>query len=328
MSNVTRLVPGGSSVTRAAPDGRTVTTAFPGGATVTRAAPSGRTVTRLSPPGAAEGGGESDGFLEACKEQESLYGVWTCKDLDPGDLENGNTVMTDLSGNDRPVINVVLEATGNWQVEHENGPGGDSSSLTKWVSTDEDDQGDSPQNFAALASTIAPVDSDTQDSSGFVIFKMPELWQRFEIAHYSGTTGTPTGYSGTKPLLLNTYLTTIQAANSDGGTNFGIGTSGSSTTTQAGNWCFWGWRLVWGGSTFTFYSYIQRCGSDWGTNQTTWNQGQGGSLATVKTGLRFGYGSTEANTVAGSGWAAHAIFSADIGSDGLQKIYAESGLAG
>jgi hypothetical protein len=313
------------------PEGDKASRAFPDGSKTARLYPAGTKVKRNFPvEEAAAGGDESDDFLDACKAEDSLYGLWTCKTQDEGELANGNTVMTDLSGNDRAVINVVLSDTGNWQIESENGPGGKSPSLVKWVSTDEDDQGDSPTNYAAVADTIAPVSSDTQSCSGFVIYKMPSFFQRFEIAHYRGTTSAPTGTSGTAPLLLNTYGTKLQAVNSDGGTNFNPGTSGDSGTqdTQAGHWTFWAWTLTYDGSNFDYACWIQRCGSAWDTNQTSWTYDNQIIPATLKNGLRFGYGSTEGNVVAGTGWAAHALFSSPLGEDDFKTIYEAAGLQG
>ena len=324
---MSKLHPGGTLATKVHPRGTAATKKHPDGDAATKKHPRGDMVTRVHPPFVQKASSKEDGFLEACKAEDSLYGLWSCRDQDAGDLANGNTVMTDVSGNDRPAVNVVLSVTGNWQIE-DSGPSESSETLAKWVSTDEDDQGDSPTNYAALADTIAPVSSDTQSCSGIVIYRMPTFFQRFEIAHYRGTTSSPTGTSGTAPLLLNTYGTKLQAVNSDGGTNFNPGTSGDSGTqeTHAGHWVFWAWSLTYDGSNFDYACWIQQCGSAWDTNQTSWTQDNQTIAATLKNGLRFGYGSTEGNVVAGTGWAAHVLFSSPLGEAQFQEIYEKGGL--
>jgi hypothetical protein len=289
-------------------------------------------------------GASGDAFVSACQGQETLYALWTCQDVNIGDLATGAECMTDISGNGRPGIKAVVGSTGNWQIADSSAPGGHSFALTKYVSADVDDQGTA--NYAAVDSAITPISSELDLSSGFVIYYMPSFWQRMEIACYTGTDGSPVGSTGA--LLLNSYSDYLQAANSAGGgnTDFNPKTGGSTDTSgntsrtcnpdadgppatncadHAGNWVFWGWRLPRHGTDeFKSFHYVQRIGSAWGTNQSAWLLEPQGMFATMRGGLRFGYGSNGTRP-ANTAWAAHAIFTGDIGADGLQAIYEAAG---
>ena len=288
--------------------------------------------------------GGADSFVTTCQEQDTLYALWTCQDVNTGDLATGAECMTDISGNGRPAIKAVVASTGNWQIEDTSAPSGNSSALTKYVSADVDDQGST--NYAAVDSAITPIASELGLSSGFVIYYMPSFWQRMEIACYTGTDGSPVGSTGA--LLLNSYSDYLQAANSAGGGNTdfnpqsGGSTDNSGNTSRTcnpdpggsancddfdGNWVFWGWRLPRHGTDeFKSIHYVQKIGSAWGTNQSAWTKEPQGMFATMRAGLRFGYGSNGTRP-AGTAWAAHAIFTGDIGADGLQAIYEAAGFA-
>ena len=278
------------------------------------------------------GGGGGDAFQAAVVAEPTLYGFWSCRDVPAVPVGTTDTVMTDISGNGRPDLDAVLDTDGNWEVKTGAGAPGTVASLANYVATVvANKQG--ILNYAALASKITPLSGIYDSSSGFVIYYMPSFWQRFEVAHYQGTTGSPTGAGG--PLLLNAYTKTwpppapevaMWASYSDGGTNFNYGTSGYSTAAaidQVGHWVFWGWRTVGNGATAVTasYSYLQKIGSAWGVDQTAFSAVPPTLGANLRDGLRMAYGSSSGAVVLDTAWAAHGIFSSDIGSAGLQTIF-------
>ena len=56
----------------------------------------GRNIKNVS--GIASAGGGGDAFVSACRDTGKLFGLWTCQDVNTGDLADGATIMTDLSG--------------------------------------------------------------------------------------------------------------------------------------------------------------------------------------------------------------------------------------
>jgi len=325
--SVTKILPGGATVTRLAPGGTAVTRLLPGGTAVTRLLPGGASVTRLVPTPAFAEEEEGDAFLEECLGLDELYGLWTCSEVEvDDDLETGQVIMTDISENDRPDIKAILASTGNWQLLTGSGPGGESPSLTKYVTTDDADMGTT--NFGALDSAITPIDAETDLSSGFVIYYMPSHWQDHEIVAYTGVDSS--GAGSAKTLLLSTWGDYMHASRAEGATSpqvvAGSGSSGAGTGAGlCGQWMFWAWRHARHGSDeFKHYSYLQEIGSDWGTDQNAWNAQPQTSFASLQGGLRFGYGSSGTRP-ADCRWAAFAIFTDDIGEDAFEAIYDAAG---
>jgi len=280
---------------------------------------------------AAGGGGGGDAFEAAVLAEATLYGFWSCRDVPVAGIANLGTVMTDISGNGRPDIEARFDANNNWEVQTGSGAPGSVASLANYVATVvANKQGTT--NYAALASTISPLSGIYDSSSGFVIYYMPSFWQRFELVQYQGTAAAPTGSAG--PMLLHAYTQTwppptqagMWASHSDGGTNFNFGTSGFSTaaaTDQVGHWVFWGWRNVGNGSSAVTasYSYLQKIGSSWGVDQSPFSAVPPTMSSNLRDGLRMAYGSTSGSVVLNTAWAAHGIFSSDIGESGLRTIY-------
>ena len=321
--------PAGSLTARAHPYGSLSSSAHPDGSLTSKAHPAGTLVTRVHPPKAGGAVEESDDFLDACLDIDELYGLWTCKEAEVGGLDSGDVIMSDISENDRPDIKVILASSGNWQVADDSGPGGDSPSLTKYVSNDATDMGTT--NFGALDSAITPIDAETDLSSGFVIYFMPSHWGNdHEVVAYTGIDTAPAGSA--KTLMLGSYQTYMHAGRAEGGTSPQlVGTHGKSDADTGdalcGQWMFWAW---WnereGGDEHHHYSWLQEIGSKWGTDQTAWNQPQG-SFASLQGGLRFGYGSS-GTIPADCRWAAFAIFSTNIDEDAFEEIYKKAGFEG
>ena len=68
------------------------------------------------------------------------------------------------------------------------------------------------------------------------------------------------------------------------------------------------------------YSYLQKIGSAWGVDQTAFSAVPPTLGANLRDGLRMAYGSSSGAVVLNTAWAAHGIFSSDIGSAGLQTM--------
>ena len=322
-----RTHPSGSLVVKTHPSGSLVAKTHPSGSLVVKTHPSGSLVARAHPEGVAgHGEEESDDFLAACLDRDELYGLWTCKEAEVGGLDSGDVIMSDFSENDRPDIKVILDGSDNWQIGEDSGPGGDSPSLTKYVSNDATEMGTA--NFAALDSAITPIDNEIDLSSGFVIYFMPSHWGNdHEVVAYTGIDTAPAGSA--KTLMLGSYQTYMHATRAESGTSPQLiashGSSGADTGPGlCGHWVFWAWRQTrLGGDEHKHYSYIQEIGADWGTDQNAWNINQG-SFASLQGGLRFGYGSS-GTVPADCRWAAFAIFTGDVGEDVLENIYKKAG---
>ena len=274
-----------------------------------------------------EGGGGQDAFVAACQSTGNLFGLWTCQEVNTGDLDDGATIMTDLSGNDRANLIAELAADGNWQIEDSSAPGGESTALTKYVSTDAGDC--NTTNYgAAQDSWTAPVDccDPTKPAAGFVIFYQPSVHSRIEIVSYFGTAATPQGTANV--LGLATYNKINAVTFGATGTNFAL-SHGNSSDDRTGNWWFFAWRLYdsdANGSADSFEAFVQQIGSNWGTNQSTWDLALSCDPCPAPlTGLRFGYNTT-GTPPADIRWAAHAIFSDDVDEDTFEGIFEAAGL--
>jgi hypothetical protein len=266
----------------------------------------------------------ADDFVAKCQDSSDLYALWTCQDQATGDLDDADTAMTDQTGGSVPDISVHLASAGNWQIEDSSPPDASLDSLSKYVSTDAGDLGTS--NFASVDSAISPIASETDSSSGFTVLYMPSEYitsanrGKLEIACYDGSGSTPTAvagafFIGAKGDNFPSSFAYLHGGRMASDTGFSVGSSGNSGTDswRSGAWCFFGWRLVSDGAGgFTAYCYVQQLGSAWGTDQTSWSQGQT-AFSTLKDGLRFGYNSSSEPGSAGTAWAAHGLFSDDIG---------------
>ena len=282
-----------------------------------------------------EGGG-GDAFVSACQDTGKLFGLWTCQDVNTGDLDDGATIMTDLSGNDRANLIAEMASGGNWQIEDGDGAASrDSTALTKYVSTDAGDT--NTTNYGAAASTWSDpvtinIDSDPLfygQAAGFSIFYMPSMHNRVEIASYYGTAATPQGSAGVLGLITHAskvYGVIFPAT----GTNPSLTHGNSAGSPNTDVWWFLAWRLYNttgpDASANKFEAFVQEIGSDWGTNQETWDVTPScDPCTTIRTGLRFGYNTT-GTPPADLRWAAHATFTGDIEEDTFESIYNAAGL--
>jgi len=274
-----------------------------------------------------EGGGGGDAFVAACQSTGNLFGLWTCQEVNTGDLADGATIMTEIGGNDKPNLIAELASTGNWQIEDSSAPGGHSTALTKYVSTDAGDC--NTTNYgAAQDSWTAPVGccDPVEPCAGFVIFYQPSVHSRIEIVSYFGTATTPQGTANV--LGLATYNKINGVTFGATGTNFAL-SHGNSSDDRTNNWWFFAWRLYdsdANGSADRFEAFVQQIGSNWGTNQSTWDMAPSCDPCPAPlTGLRFGYNTT-GTPPADIRWAAHAIFSDDVDEDTFEGIFEAAGL--
>ena len=288
--------------------------------------------------------GGADPFVAECQNTGKLFGLWTCQDVNTGDLADGATIMTDLSGNDRANLIATLAGTGDWQIGDSSGPGGNSTALTKYVSTDADRS--DVDNFGAAASTWSDpvtinIDSDPLfygQAAGFVIFYCPDagtpdIHERIELVSYYGTAGTPQGSNHVLGIATYSQSPAVEVHGvkyGATGTNFSLSHGNSGASPNADQWWFVAWRLYntsgASASANKFEGFVQQIGSNWGTNQLTWDVSPScDPCTTIRTGLRFGYNTT-GTPPADLRWAAHATFTGDIEEDTFESIYDAAGL--
>jgi len=278
----------------------------------------------------------SDTFISTCQGTGNLFGLWTCRDATAGDLDNGSTIMSDVSGNDRSALVATLASAGNWQVKaDDSGPGSTSPSLQQYVSSDSGTQNTS--NFGAAGDSWSqPVTlNNTSDplfygqAAGFALFYTPSIHNRTEIVTYFGDDGTPQGTANVLGLVM--YSSKIYAVQYGAtGVNFSLTHGNSGTSPTADKWLFIAWRLYNSSgpsaSANKFEGFVQEVGSNWGTNQQTWDVSPACDPCTsIQTGLRFGYNTT-GTPPAGIAWAAHATFTGDVTESTFQSIYEAAGL--
>jgi hypothetical protein len=317
-SNVTRLVPGGSSVTRAAPDGATVTTASPGGATVTRAAPSGPTVTRLSPPAPARGGGESDAFADAVNAVETLGAWWSVVGAEAGDLADDAVAMRQVGEDDNPNLIAALASTGNWRVVDDNI--GDTATLRGALESIQSDASNFVGIEAGATQSSALAECLTRSTgvkSGFAFFK--NAGANWGSANYGNIFQFDGDSSSTSAdLASHEALGFFKGTASLGKIRMSVpqelGLNGASFM-AVDAWYFIGWRQT---SEGNFTIHTARVGVAWSSRQEI-----SGASDHSHDGLTLGLAMKNSGPQQWDGWRWGPIgfFTADIGDSGLEAIF-------